>query len=110
MINSGVYNLYAEDATDWITRDLKDKSLVKEISPIHLLRSGLPPMLIIHGTNDQSVDYSTAKAFTEEMLKLGNDFEFHHLEGAPHHIWFDRRYSGKVTAIRKEFLKKYKYE
>jgi len=110
LINSGVYNLYSEDATDWITRDLKDKSLVKKISPLHLLKSGLPPMLIIHGTNDQSVDYSTAKTFAEEMRKSGNDFEFHSLEGAPHHIWFDRRYSGKVSALRKEFLKKYGYE
>ena len=110
LINSGVYNLYSEGATDWITKDLKDKNLVKQISPIHLLTRGLPPMLIIHGTNDQSVDYSTAKVFTEEMQKLGNDFEFHSLEGAPHHIWFDRRYSGKVTTFRKEFLKKHGYE
>ena len=110
LINSGVYNLYSEDATDWITRDLKDKSLAKRISPIHLLTSGTPPMLILHGTNDQSVDYSTAKAFTEEMRKLGNDFEFHSLEGAPHHIWFDRRYSGKVSTFRSEFLKKHGYE
>ena len=110
MINSGVYNLYSEDATDWITRDLKDKSLAKRISPVHLLTSGLPPIIIIHGTNDQSVDYSTAKTFAEEMQKLGNDFEFHTLEGAPHHIWFDRRYSEKVTTFRNTFLKKYGYE
>jgi acetyl esterase/lipase len=110
LINSGVYNLYSEDATDWITRDLKDKSLVKRISPFHLLKSGLPPMIIIHGTNDQSVDYATAKAFAEEMQKFGNDFEFHTLEGAPHYIWFDRRYSGTVTSLRKEFLKKHGYE
>lgn len=110
MINTGVYNLYSEDATDWITRDLKDKTLAKRISPIHLLTTGLPPMLIIHGTNDQSVDYSTAKTFVEESRKLGNDVEFHTLEGAPHHIWFDRRYSGKVNTLRKEFLKKYGYE
>ena len=110
LVNSGVYNLYYEGGTDWITRDLTDKTLAKRISPIHLLTTGTPPMIIIHGTNDQSVEYSTAKAFAEEMRKLGNDFEFHTLEGAPHHIWFDRRYSGKVAALRKEFLKKYGYE
>lgn len=110
LINSGVYDLYAEGNTDWITRDLSDKSLAKKISPIHLLRKGLPPMLIIHGTNDQSVDYTSAKAFANEMEKLGNDFEFYTLEGAPHAIWFDRRFSGKVSELRKEFLKKHGYE
>ena len=110
MVNSGVYSLYAENATDWITRDLKDKSIAKKISPIHLLRTGLPPMIIIHGTNDRSVDYATAKEFAEAMKKLGNDFEFHTLEGAPHYIWFDRRYSGQVSKLRKDFLMKYGYE
>jgi acetyl esterase/lipase len=110
LVNSGVYSLYAEGTTDWITRDLSDKSLAKRISPIHLLRTGLPPMLIIHGTNDQSVDYASAKAFAVEMEKLGNDFEFHTLEGAPHAIWFDRRFSGKVSELRKAFLQKYGYE
>ncbi len=110
LVNAGVYSMYSERSTDWITRDLSDKSLVKKISPIHLLRKGLPPMLIIHGTNDQSVDYASAKAFAAEMEKLGNDFEFHTLEGAPHAIWYDRRFSGKVNALRKAFLKKYGYE
>jgi acetyl esterase/lipase len=110
LVNSGVYNLYSEGSTDWITRDLKDKSLVKKISPQHLLIKGLPPMLIIHGTNDQSVDYATAKAFAEKMKQLGNQFEFDTLEGAPHYIWFDGRFSGKVANLRKEFLKKYGYE
>lgn len=110
LVNAGVYSLYAENSTDWITRDLADKSLAKKISPIHLLRTGLPPMLIIHGTNDQSVNYASAKAFAIEMEKLGNDFEFHTLEGAPHAIWFDRRFSGKVSELRKAFLIKYGYE
>ena len=62
-------------------------------------------MLIIHGTNDQSVNYVSAKAFAEEMNQLGNQFEFETLEGAPHYIWYDRRFSGKVAGLRKEFFK-----
>jgi len=110
LVNSGVYNLYAEGSTDWISRDLKDKTYVKKISPQHLLRKGLPPILIIHGTNDRSVDYATAKTFAEEMKPLENPFEFETLEGAPHHIWYDRRFSGRVASFRNEFLKKYGYE
>ncbi len=110
LVNAGVYSLYAEGSTDWISRGRKDKSVVKKISPQHLLRNGLPPMLIIHGTNDQSVDYTSAKAFADEMKHLSNEFEFQTLEGAPHYIWYDRRFSGKVASLRKEFLKKYGYE
>ena len=110
MVNAGVYNLSWEDGTDWITRDLKDKSIVTKISPIHLLRKGIPPLIIIHGTNDQSVDYASAKEFADKMLKLGNDFEFHTIEGAPHYIWFDRRYNGQVSKLRNAFLLKYGYE
>lgn len=110
MVNAGVYNLYADGSTDWISKKLKDKTLAKKISPQQLLRKGLPPMLIIHGTNDQSVDYATAKTFAEEMKQLGNQFEFETLEGATHYIWYDRRFSAKVANLRKAFLRKHGYE
>jgi acetyl esterase/lipase len=110
LVNAAVYNLYHEENTDWISRALKDKSLVKKISPQHLLKTGLPPMLIAHGTNDRSVDYGSAKIFAEEMNKLGNECEFHTLEGAPHYIWYDRRFSGKVAGFRQAFLRKHGYE
>lgn len=67
-------------------------------------------MLVFHGTNDQSVNYATARSFAESMKKEGNDIEFHTLEGAHHYIWYDRRFSGKVADMRKAFLKKYGYE
>jgi acetyl esterase/lipase len=110
LINSGVFNITVDGGTAWISKNLTDKSFVQKISPQHLLRKGLPPMLIIHGTNDQSVDYSSAKSFADEMEIMGNDFEFHTLEGAHHYIWYDRRFSGKVAEFRKEFLKKYGFE
>ncbi|GAA4307621.1 hypothetical protein GCM10023183_23640 [Nibribacter koreensis] len=110
LVNAGVYSLYADGSTDWISKGLKDKTEVKKISPQHLLKPGLPPMLILHGTHDQSVDYASAKAFVEAMTQLGNEVEFHTFEGAPHTIWWDRRYSGQVASFRKEFLKKNGYE
>ncbi len=67
-------------------------------------------MLVIHGTNDQSVDYKSAKAFADQMKELGNELEFETIEGAPHHIWYDRRFSGKVSTLRKSFLEKYGFE
>ncbi|RAU83089.1 alpha/beta hydrolase [Pontibacter arcticus] len=110
LVNSGVYNLYADGSTDWISKGQKDKTLVKKISPQHLLTLGLPPALIIHGTNDQSVAYTSAKAFSNEMKRLNNTFEFHTLDGAPHYIWYDRSFSGTVANLRKAFLLKYGYD
>lgn len=110
LISSGVYDFMTDANTSWVAKHLKDKSMVREISPVHLVRKGLPPMLILHGTNDQSVPYNTAELFNEEMKKLGNDIEFHKLEGGPHAIWFDRRFSRTVSALRNEYLKKHGYE
>jgi len=110
LVNSGVYNLNFDESTAWIYRALNDRSMVEKISPQHLLKKGLPPMLVIHGTDDQSVDYKSAKAFADQMKELGNELEFETIEGAPHHIWYDRRFSGKVSTLRKSFLEKYGFE
>lgn len=110
LVNAGVYNLMGDSGTDWIRKGLKDKNMVKLISPQHLLKKGMPPVLIVHGTNDQSVAYSSAEAFVKEMNTLGNTVTFKPLEGAPHYIWFDRRFSGTVSGFRKAFLKQYGYE
>lgn len=110
LVSSGVYDFVGDGNTSWGAKHLKDKNTIKEISPVHLVRKGLPPMLILHGTNDQSVPYETARMFNDAMTKLGNDIEFHTLEGGPHAIWFDRRFSGQVASLRADFLKKHGYE
>jgi acetyl esterase/lipase len=109
LINAGVYDFVGDGNTTWVTKDLKDKNTVKEISPLHLIRRGLPPMLLLHGTEDRSVPYSTAKAFADAVKTTSNDFEFQTLEGAPHVIWYDRRYALRVSALRNEFLMKHGY-
>ncbi|MBX0333945.1 alpha/beta hydrolase [Pontibacter sp. HSC-14F20] len=110
LVNAGVYDLLWDEGTNWISRALNNKSMVTSISPQHLLRKGLPPLLVIHGTNDQSVAYESAVSFAEQMKQLGNELVFETLEGAPHYIWYDRRFSGRVAGLRKEFLKKHGYE
>lgn len=110
MVNAGVYDFIKDANTAWVSKDLKDKNTVKEISPVHLVKKGLPPMLLIHGTNDQSVPYATAKAFAAASQEAGNEVEFQTLEGAGHAIWFDRRFTQRIAALRAAFLKKYGYE
>lgn len=109
LVNSGVYDFIADENTSWFQHDMENKYTVRDISPVQLMKKGLPPLLLMHGTNDQSVPYFTARSFASEMEKAGNIIEFITLEGAPHAIWFDRRFSPRVTATRREFLKKYGY-
>jgi len=111
MINSGVFDLTNTD-TEWIKQGLKAKNLnenlVEEISPNNLIKKGLPPTLIIHGTNDYNVPFSTAEQFVKEMKNIGNEIEFHPVEDAGHFIWYGR-YGKQVSEIRRLFLEKNGY-
>jgi acetyl esterase/lipase len=109
MVNSGVYDL-TDQNTAWIRKDLKDKNLVKEISPNYLFKDNFRPALIIHGIDDQNVPYSTAKKFVTEMINIGNStIEFQSLKDAGHFIWYDPKYSSEVSRLRSEFLTKLGY-
>ncbi len=104
LVNAGVYDL-TDEKNAWISRDLKNKNLVKEISPNHLVRQNLPPTLLIHGTADHNCDYATAKTFKDKPDKTGNSVKFHSLEDAGHFIWFDPKYAGQVSKVRDVFLR-----
>lgn len=45
---------------------------LKAISPYHHIKFGVGPMLIFHGTEDETVPYITAKAFHDKMRSAGN--------------------------------------
>jgi len=109
LVNSGVYDL-AIGNTMWITKNLKNKEQVKEISPNHLEKKNMPPLLAIHGTNDRSCPYWTAEKFKDEAEKTNTDFEFHELAGAGHYIWYDPKYVEQISKWRKDFLLKLGFE
>jgi acetyl esterase/lipase len=62
------------------------------ISPIHHVRSGLPPTLILHGRADTTVPYVTAEAFCAEMKKAGNRCELVGYDGQPHGFFNAAKY------------------
>lgn len=111
LINSGVFDLTKDDS--WIRAGLKrrnqDENLVNEISPNYLVTRKLPPTLIIHGTNDRNVAFSTAEEFADIMRISGNDIVFKPLENAGHFIWWGQ-YGKQVAKIRENYLKKIGYE
>jgi acetyl esterase/lipase len=56
----------------------------RELSPLHHLRRGVPPTLILHGKSDATVPYSDVERFCTESRALGNHCELIGYEGAPH--------------------------
>ncbi|SDH21499.1 alpha/beta hydrolase [Mucilaginibacter gossypii] len=108
LVNSGVYDL-TDDKTAWIRKDLKNKDLVKGISPNELIRKNLPPTLLIHSMADQNVPYPSALKFVDLMKAAGNAPELKTLEQGGHFIFDHPAYTPSVFAWRKEFLKRLGY-
>lgn len=62
------------------------------ISPVHHVRKGLPPTLILHGRADTTVPYVTAEAFRDAMVKAGNRCELVGYDGMPHGFFNKAKY------------------
>jgi acetyl esterase/lipase len=53
-------------------------------SPVHLIRKGLPPTLLFHGTADDTTPYENAVRYTALTKAQGNDCELVTYEGRGH--------------------------
>ena len=56
----------------------------REISPVHHVRKGLPPTLVLHGTGDTVTPYAGAKSFFDQMQAAGNHCELISHENGRH--------------------------
>lgn len=103
VVNAAVFDL-TTPANAWIAKGLKDKAEVQSISPLHLVGPGLPPVLLLHGTQDGNVPFATAEAFQQAATKAGNRVELEALQGAEHFIWFDPRFGKQVYDRHNSYL------
>jgi len=60
-------------------------------SPLHHLRNGLPPTLILHGKADMTVPYAQVDQFCSDAQALGNQCRLVGYDGAPHGFFNPRR-------------------
>src|SRR5205085_5136651 len=58
--------------------------LYRAASPLSYLDRGDPPILILHGTADQTVPVSQSELFAAALKKAGVEHELILIEGAPH--------------------------
>ncbi len=56
----------------------------EELSPLHHVRAGLPPALILHGTGDKTVPFEQARRFTDAMETAGNACKLVRFANRPH--------------------------
>jgi acetyl esterase/lipase len=65
----------------------EDPKLWAFASPVTHVDAGDPPVLLLHGGNDESVLPDQSAAFAREYTKAGARAELHVLGGAPHAFW-----------------------
>jgi dipeptidyl aminopeptidase/acylaminoacyl peptidase len=58
--------------------------LYRAASPITYVRKGTPPLLILRGTADKTVDIKQSELFAAALKKVGAVHELIVVEGAPH--------------------------
>jgi acetyl esterase/lipase len=60
--------------------------LVRLAGPVHHVRPGAPPFLIVHGTRDETVPFASAERFATTLGDAGVDVTFHRVEGGHHNL------------------------
>ena len=80
-----------------------------EMSPIHRVKSGLPPFLQIHGDADATVDYEQSVMFEKAMKAAGNTCDLITIPGGGHGMggWakLNSDYAAQMIAWLKKTLK-----
>ncbi|MGL4550366.1 MAG: sulfatase-like hydrolase/transferase [Gemmataceae bacterium] len=64
--------------------DLSSRDGLKPVSPLHHVRPGLPPTLVLHGTADKTVPFAQAEAFAKAMRDAKNVCEVEAFAGRGH--------------------------
>ena len=108
MVTSGLFDL-TDTNNAWIMRYFKDKAVIRDISPLYLVKKGMPPVLVLHGRKDADEDYAVARHFATILKDAGNPVSFHPVDDAPHLLWLDTKYAGEAEKVQQDFLRKWGY-
>jgi acetyl esterase/lipase len=81
--------------------DEKTRKVLFELSPLNHVRSGLPPFLLVHGTEDKSVPYDQSIQFQARLKESGVACDLLTISNAPHRIsdWpkYDSRFKEETV-------------
>lgn len=77
----------------------------EKATPTTYMRAGLPPFLILHGTEDKAVPIIQNDLFYEDLVKAGTDVDYYRVVGAGH--GGPEFYQPEVKRIILDFLNKH---
>ena len=63
---------------------LQGREEPENLSPFHHLKSGMPPICLIHGTADDLVPFESVREYVEKSVSMGNRCDLHPFEGTDH--------------------------
>ena len=94
-------------AMEWFGSISNREELARQVSPINHVRAGLPPVITIHGDNDDIVPYSQAVRLHAALDKAGVPNQLVTIRGGKHD-GFNRQELLNSFAAIKEFLRKHR--
>ena len=77
-------------AVAWLGTQPDRDEVAKKVSPLTYVRPGLPPIITIHGDNDDVVPYSHAVRLHEALTKAGDKNELVTIRGGKHGFYSDQ--------------------
>jgi acetyl esterase/lipase len=87
-------------AVSWLGSAPNREDLARRVSPLTYVRSGLPPVLTIHGDADKLVPYSHAVRLHEALTKAGVRNQLLTLPGAGHGGFTDEQELSAFETVR----------
>jgi acetyl esterase/lipase len=95
-----------EYAVAWLSSMPNREEVARRVSPLTYVRSGLPPIITIHGDADPTVPYTHAVRLQEALTKAGVPNQLVTIPGGKHGGFSHDETVRAYTAIR-EFLNKH---
>jgi acetyl esterase/lipase len=92
-------------AREWFGSMSNAAQLAKQVSPINYVRAGLPPIITIHGENDDVAPYNQSVRLHAALDKAGVPNQLITIRGRKHGGFNRDEMASSYTAIR-EFLRK----
>lgn len=90
LLNAGICDVLRDfvsgDTMEIILGTTHDESpeTFRKFSPLQNLHAGMPPVLLIHGTEDESCSIEAARAFRDRLQELGVEAKLIERQGCPH--------------------------
>jgi pectinesterase len=78
--------------------------LYRKASPLFQVTARAVPMLIAHGTADETVPYAQATAMVQKMKEFGVEVELFSAPGAPHTFWAQKQWYEQGLKAFEAFL------